>query len=110
MLVVVVTVVLHLLVALVLVLVLASSDSSRISDVWKLFKKNSDKVSSLCCSICQKELSFHRGTSSMKEHLKCMHPDEDHFVKGMSPKQRKLDVFTQEGTYVCPSELQILVT
>ena len=45
------------------------------SKVWQFFRKSGDKT--VTCEVCQANLAYHGGTSSMKEHLKWKHPTED---------------------------------
>ena len=78
------------------------------SKVWQFFHKSGDKT--VTCEVCQANLAYHGGTSSMKEHLKRKHPAEDPLKESERPacKQPKLDVFTKNR--VCSPERSAIIS
>ena len=53
-----------------------SATTSR-SDVWKYISKDSSSASATC-TLCEKVLAYHGGTSNLRDHLLRSHPREYH--------------------------------
>ena len=64
------------------------------SQVWKFFTKKNAK--SVVCTLCNKSLAYHGGTSSMLQHLSRKHPAENVVKTSDGRKQTNLDVFTRK--------------
>ena len=74
-----------------------SSSSREKSDVWNFFEKSGPKV--VTCKLCAKEYAYHGGTSNLREHLTCIHPNE--FKPEKHKQQPSLDGFLSRSK--CPA-------
>lgn len=70
------------------------------SDIWNYFKQNEHSLDTADCKICNKTYSRKgRTTSSLKNHLKSMHPEEFQFFESLNKEKQLQKIKTDAGKF-----------